>query len=172
MTGRKTLILALAFLLTETVTHAHDLGAEVRLLGDRIEVRAFFDDGTWARRAQVEMLHADTREPVASARTDEQGRAFLPRPAAGNYVIRVNAGAGHFHEEQISVPASDPSHLTEPAGSSSADGSLLSTSPTYEAKTRFPWLKLGLGLLALGAIAVVAYGVLRGGARSQPSAQR
>ncbi|MCS7166797.1 MAG: hypothetical protein RMI91_14770 [Gemmatales bacterium] len=145
---------------------AHDLGAEVRLLGDHLEVKAFFDDGTWARQAKVELLGADDRKIVAQARTDDKGRALLARPAPGKYLLRVNAGAGHLYEEQITVPPGNVQNHGPPNSTDTSSGTveravLISTGPSYEEKTRFPWFKLSIGLLTLIGLALVAWFALR-----------
>ena len=184
--------IALSGLLLTSFAVGHDLGAEVHLLGEQLEVRAFFDDGSVARHALVELLRATDRQRLAEARTDHHGRCRLPRPPAGSYLIRVNAGAGHIHEETITVPAAAagaarPNDSLTATGSPtlrdnasdgnrSVAGSLDASSPTlvseppairissgpgYEEKTRFPWLKLALGLAAIFGLATAAWWTLR-----------
>ncbi|GBD37498.1 hypothetical protein HRbin36_02633 [bacterium HR36] len=164
MLRRVMLLAAIAFFVAMAKLWAHDLGAEVRLRGDQIEVQAFFDDGSPARQARVELLHPESKLPLASARTDAHGRAWLLRPAAGSYLIRINAGAGHIHEEAITVPAANANLSTAAmavATDADEDDVLLSRGPTYDERTQFPWLKLVFGLLAIGGMALAAYGVLR-----------
>jgi hypothetical protein len=154
--------------LLTSVAAAHDLGAEVRLAGQYLEVHAFFDDGSMARNARVELLRSADRQPVATGRTDQQGRCRLPRPPAGRYLLRVNAGAGHIHEETVTVPPAPDSsttsaqtELASPAASQEAESIRISSGPTYEEKTRFRWLKLSLGLITIFALALASWWTLR-----------
>jgi len=154
--------------LLTSVAVAHDLGAEVRLTGPYLEVQAFFDDGTMARNARVELLRYADRQPLGEGRTDQHGRCRLPRPPAGRYLVRVNAGAGHIHEETVTVPPAPDSSTTSEqpevvssAPSQPAESIRISSGPTYEQKARLRWLKLVLGLVAILGLAVAAWWVLR-----------
>ncbi len=147
---------------------AHDLGAEVRLAGQYLEVHAFFDDGSMARNARVELLRCADQQLVAAGRTDQHGRCRLSRPPAGRYRVRINAGAGHIHEETVTVPPapdsstiSEPPELASPAASQEAESIRISSGPTYEEKPRFRWLKLSLGLIAIFALALASWWLLR-----------
>ncbi|MCS7017196.1 MAG: hypothetical protein NZM42_13910 [Gemmatales bacterium] len=132
-----------------------------------LEVEAYFDDGTWARHATVELIRPIDRVSVARGRTNEKGRALLPRPSPGQYLVRVNAGAGHVHEELISVPAANSprAEVSSPtdalAPEASGEAIVLSSGPSYEEKTRFPWWKLLLGLLVLVGLATGTWFILR-----------
>lgn len=167
MMPRKVMLAITTWAIAAGVLAAHDLGAEVHLRRERLEVRAFFDDGTWARRAHVQLLRPDNRECLAEARTDEQGRAWLPLPSPGKYLLRVHAGAGHVHEEWLVIPAervssTESTSFPDPGvESTDAIGSLISSGPTYEEATRFQWVKLVVGLASLLTVALVAWWTLR-----------
>src|SRR4051812_30615600 len=83
---------------------AHKLGAEAKLVGNRIEVEAYFDDNTPAAGARVIALDAAERT-VADGRTDERGRWQFPKPDSGLYRLVVDAGAGHRAEVPLTIPA-------------------------------------------------------------------
>jgi hypothetical protein len=141
---------------------AHALGADCRLRGGRVEVEAFFDDDTPARNAQVSVVDAD-KETVAQGKTDGAGRWSFPLPAPGQYKVIVDAGAGHRTTRLVMVPqpeASSPipnksaetnlSKVDIPEGTSEAP--LISTGPSRQQFTRFPWLKVALGLGTITAL--------------------
>jgi nickel transport protein len=104
---------------------AHALGVQCKPEGDRILVEAYYDDNTPARRARVK-VEDERGQTVLEGLTDEEGRFRFPRPAAGEYVVIVDDGAGHR-----------------------AKVSLNGRGPTREEFTETPWLKAVIGLLAI-----------------------
>lgn len=128
---------------------AHDLGVECSLRAGAVHIEAFFDDDTPARKARVEVF--DSQEKcVAEGTTDAKGLWSFPQPGPGKYQVRVDAGAGHLAKTTITIPeaASDSPSQTVSAG------------PTREEFTRFPWVKLGLGL-GLLFVATAAFLIAR-----------
>ncbi len=121
---------------------AHALGADCRVQAGRVELEAYYDDDTPAREAKVR-VHDDGGQVVADGRTDAEGRWSFARPAPGHYRVVVNAGAGHRKELGVTIPG--PAE-TAPAVAVSAE-------PTRAEFTRFPWLKLGIGLAVIGGVA-------------------
>src|SRR5262249_7881431 len=115
---------------------AHALGAECKVVGGRAEVTAYYDDDTPAIGARVRVLDAG-KATVAEGSTDAQGRWTFPLPPPGAYQVVVDAGMGHLARVKVVVPAT------------SAEGTL-STGPGREEFTRAPWLKVGIGLGAIG----------------------
>jgi len=119
---------------------AHAVGVDWTLRQGKIEVEVFYDDDSAVQRAKVELVNA-MDEVVESAVTNKQGRCVLRRPAAGKYEVRVDAGAGHRAKKKIDVPAS-----TDPAPSE------VSVSPARADFTRFPWEKVLIGFVGIGAM--------------------
>jgi hypothetical protein len=133
--------LALAFLLLvcPARAHAHALGTDCRLAGERVEVEAYYEDDTPARQARVRVVDAH-QALVAEGRTDEAGKWAFPRPAPGRYEVVVDAGASHRHTTPITVPASSVSAAPRvSAGRGRAE------------LTRTPWPRLLIGVLAIAA---------------------
>jgi hypothetical protein len=138
--------------------HAHALGANGKLRDGKIEVEAYYDDDTPARNATVRLFDSDRRE-VATGRTDTKGVWLGPQLKPGLYEVVVDAGAGHRCTQKITVPAlassPEPTEPIEPAAP------LLSDGPTREEFTRFPWLKLGMGVGLIAAVGVALVGLAR-----------
>jgi hypothetical protein len=118
---------------------AHALGATCRLHGNRVEVEAYYDDDTCACDAVVTVL-SSRKEKITEGRTDDNGRWSFAAPPPGKYQVVIDAGAGHRVTRQLIVPGAGPS----------AQDAVLE--PTREEFTRFPWLKLSLGV---GTIALM-----------------
>jgi len=141
---------------------AHALGAECSLRGDRVEVEAYYDDDTPARDARV-IVRDVAKKSVTEGRTNDKGFWSFPRPEPGRYRITVDAGAGHRTTVTITVPG------TPPAGSATADASRqgeqatvkLSEGPGRAEFTRVPWLKVGIGIGAIGGLGLATWGMLR-----------
>src|SRR5262245_65327517 len=81
---------------------AHDLGANCKLAGGRVEVQAYFPDNEPAIDARVRVLDEGGRV-VAEGRTDEKGVWRFDRPADGHYTVRVDAGDGHLKKVTLTV---------------------------------------------------------------------
>jgi hypothetical protein len=161
---------SLAVLLVLTIhsrARAHALGAECKLNGKQVEVEAYYDDDTAARDAKVRVEDAAKRS-VAEGVTDKAGRWSFPRPQTGRYLVVVDAGAGHRTQVRITVPptgaASVSASVTSPddcsccdASPSSSDAATISEGPPRDEFTRFPWLKLGIGLAVIGVLGVAFF---------------
>jgi hypothetical protein len=138
---------------------AHDLGAQCRFKGDRVELEAYFDDDTPAASAQVRVLDAE-RQLLVEGRTDAQGRWSFARPKPGNYRVIVDAGAGHLKKLQLTIPGDDALSTGAERVSPSAPVAV-SAEPSREDFTRFPWLPLGAGVAIVCGVAVLAWSLLR-----------
>jgi hypothetical protein len=152
---------ALSALLTPGGATAHALGADCTLRDGRVEVEAYYSDDTPARHATVRVRDANN-ELMAEGHTDEEGRWSFPAPPPGRYAVVVDAGAGHRTRVTLTVPPraeSDPE--SEPA-------TRLSDGPPRVDFIRFPWLRAGLGVGAIAALALLARIIYR--ARPAPSA--
>jgi hypothetical protein len=139
---------------------AHGLGVECKLKGAVIEIAAFFDDNTPAANAEVK-VEDDQNRIIAEGRLDGEGHWSFARPAAARYRIRVNDGAGHLVRTTMNVPATSAEPLS---------GSTVSEGPSREEFTRFPWLKLTIGLITLGVLSA-AFRIARRQSGSAPQSQ-
>ena len=82
---------------------AHEMGADYRVDGDRLEVEASFDDGSPAQDVSVRLLDAHDNE-VRREQTDHRGRCAFAGLAAGTYRVMLLDGAGHFAQLTVVVP--------------------------------------------------------------------
>jgi hypothetical protein len=144
--GSRLFILIMGVVLLSPVpVWAHALGAEARFdpADGKVHVEAYFDDDSPAVNAKVEVQDGQEKT-VAAGKTDARGFWSFPAPAAGRYVVLVDAGAGHRARKPIEVPAAttSPKSLTFTA----PEKTIISDGPTREDFTRFPYLKVGLGV--------------------------
>lgn len=145
----------LTLLLLPTLALAHALNVECWVKGEKVEVKATFDDGTKPAQAAVSVVD-EQGATIAAGRTDERGLWTLPTPQPGRYRVVVDAGAGHRAETLMSI------------GDVTGDTQLVSTGPTEEEFLRTKWLQIGLGLGAILLFCLVLWGVQR--FRKKPAA--
>jgi hypothetical protein len=132
--------------------HAHALYVECKLKGDTVVVEAFFSDNTPARDARVTVRNSGGGE-LAAGRTDDAGRWRFPAPAAGKYEVTCDLGDGHRKVAIVTIPtAAALKPITPPP-----EEIVVSGGPTREELTRFPWLRLLLGVAAIGGLAVLLW---------------
>jgi hypothetical protein len=156
MTNRVLWLALLAGALSTPSALAHALGAECKAKGDRVEVEAYYSDGTEAKEAAVTVLDGDKRT-IAEGRTDSQGRWSFARPAAGSYQVVIDAGAGHRKELRITVAEKTAAADSEGAACCCCEEGtpprqVVSDGPTRAEFTRFPWLKAVMGCSILGMV--------------------
>lgn len=151
-------------LLAPAWARAHAIGLDCTLRGDKVEVEAYYDDGSNAARAKIEVASADGKI-VAQGTTDARGQWVFATPAAGKYEVRVDAGAGHRAKRAITIPAATGAPgTTEPAKAVPAPAGAIppvltaeptvvpiSDGPTRDDFTRTPWLKIAIGLAVIGS---------------------
>lgn len=113
---------------------AHALGATWTVRDGRLHVEAFYDDDSPAARAKVVLLDERGKE-LAGGTTDDKGLWQTSAPPPGSYKLRVDAGDGHLTESRVNLKESAP-----------AQG------PARAELTRYPWLKIMLGLGVIGII--------------------
>jgi hypothetical protein len=148
-----------AFLVLVPPALAHGVGARCKLNGNRVEVEAYFDDDTEAAESKVR-VEDGRKQVIAEGIADTAGRWSFPRPAAGSYVVMVDAGAGHRAQVRVTIPQAEPSSpaadecccCTEPSSLASPSPSLVSEGPDRGEFTTCPWLKLGIGVGVLGGL--------------------
>src|SRR5205823_875089 len=119
-------------------------------------VEAFFSDNTPARDAAVTVRDPAGAE-IAAGRTDDTGEWSFPRPPAGKFTVTVDAGAGHRKQEAITVPTDTALHTHSPP----PPEVIITAGPTRDELTRFPWLRVALGLAAIAVLAGVLVVALR-----------
>jgi hypothetical protein len=143
-------------LLAAGSAHAHGLNVECKLTHDTVVVEAFYTDNTPARDAKVTVRDPHGGE-IASGRTDDAGRWSFPAPPAGKYEVACDAGGGHLRRAIITIPtAMSLKPITPPP-----EEIIVTGGPTREELTRFPWLRLFLGVAAIGGLAVLLWLVTR-----------
>jgi hypothetical protein len=176
--------LALVLMLSAApLARAHDLGASVKLAGGRVEVKAYFDDGTVARAAKT-VVRDQGNDIIFEGATDGKGIWTFPIPKAGKYELEVNAGAGHLARVPFTIPKQSPANVSQQPGQPGGNKDLtkgekenpspggppvvVSQGPTEEEFTRFPWLKVGVGVGVIGLVCLALLVALRQG-RNLPS---
>jgi hypothetical protein len=132
----------------------HGLEAQAKLKGDRVTVEAFFSDDTPAANAQVKVAAA-SGDRIAEGRTNEKGEWSFPRPAPGKYSVVVDGGDGHRKKVMVTIP----SDATLSAHSVNPDETevVVTSGPSRSELTRFPWLRAGLGVGAIGCLGAVLW---------------
>lgn len=151
-------LVAVVALTLPSAVRAHAIGADCTLQGETVKVEAYYDDDTPARNAKVNVFDA-AQKPVAEGRTNAEGVWSFARPPAGDYRVVVNAGAGHRTEQAVQIPprAAAPAPaatVDEPPPAPPAEVSV-SNGASREEFTRFPWLRVLLGLAILGTFGVL-----------------
>ncbi len=121
----------------------HGLGAQCSLRGSSVQVEAYFDDDTPAVQARISVRDV-SEKIVMEGKTDSKGTWSFATPAAGKYMVIVDAGAGHRFQTTVVVPSipgsRDPENLIRPSGV------LISEGPDKATFTRFSYLKVALGI--------------------------
>lgn len=80
---------------------AHSLRVSVQAEADGLRGRAFYADGTPARREPVTLFGVDASAPLAATQTDADGRFRLPLQAPGTYRVVVEGDEGHRAEATV-----------------------------------------------------------------------
>jgi hypothetical protein len=161
----------------------HALGVRCKVRGEQVEVETFYDDGTLAGNARVNVIDERKRE-VAGGRTSARGRWSFELPEGGEYLVLVDAGAGHRARQEFTVDVSVaaarvarylgllgtlggdvacgrvgvPLSFRPPAGSEPELP--VSAGPERETFARFPWLNLSLGIGVIVFMSLVMWLVL------------
>jgi hypothetical protein len=141
---RPLLAVAVFLAIAPTSAFAHALGVDCVLRNGKVVVEAFYDDDSPAQKSKVQVVNAKDEE-IANGVTDEKGTWSFAAPPPGAYEVRVDAGAGHRAKKAINVPAPEPSDEPPPAVT-------ISTGPSRAEFTRFPWLKVLIGVVVLGGV--------------------
>lgn len=160
----RTLLSFLVLLVGVAPAAAHDLGAQCKLRGGRIEVTAYYDDDTSAGDARITILDAE-KKLIAAGRTDSHGRWTCVPPAPGVYTLIVDGGAGHRVRLRIAVPSpgSDSAEgqnlitRTKEPSTPDEDDLSLNDGPNRREFTRFKLTGLLVGLAVLAIVALILW---------------
>jgi len=123
---------------------AHALLVECLIRGERVEVKAVFDDGTRPHGAKVRVLDERGGE-LASGTTDENGTWHFAVPSPGRYRVLVDAGAGHRAETTMTIGSLLPSH------------GRVSSGPSEEEFTRFKGVQIVIGVSLIFGFCLVLW---------------
>ena len=148
-----------ALLLAAPPARAHALGAECKLVGQSVEVEAYYDDDTPAGNARVSVLDEKER-PLVEGRTNAKGCWSFPRPGPGKYQVVVDAGSGHRTTVKITIPGVSAAADVQPGSAEASPGPgasreapvVLNDGPSRKEFTRSRWPQAALGVGALGAL--------------------
>lgn len=136
------------------IARAHSVGLVCEQRGSRLKVAVFYSDDTPARSARVRLLDSD-RQVLEETVTDADGRCELRAPAPGPYQVAADAGEGHRATRRIVVrPHGDANEVQ------------VSDGPSRSEFTRFPILRVVVGVAVIALLAMGAIGLrnrLRGG---------
>lgn len=138
----------LAVLLVASAAFAHDLGVEVRIVGDLVKVEVFFDDGNPGVNARLRVTDA-TGRVIAEGQADAAGAWSFSKPSPGRFLITADTGDGHRQTIELAVPSDQ----------AVADGAVQGDHRDTFTRTR--WLGLTVGVLLILAIPLVARVVRR-----------
>ena len=108
-------------------------------VGPNLRVEAYYDDNTPAQEARIAVKSGETI--VVEGKTDERGVWTFPLPAPGNYTVTAES-TGHTAKEQFFVGVGEASQVADAE----------EVAREREEKTRTPWLGLGVGWAAIGAL--------------------
>lgn len=115
MTGRlRAGIFAAILFFAAGAAEAHSLRLFVDVVGTTISGYGFFVGGGRPQGVSVRLEDGTGRE-VAHLTTDEAGRFAWTAPAAGDYVVALDAGDGHFVERRIAAERFGPQAAAAPA---------------------------------------------------------
>ena len=162
------LLASLCLVLVPTLGHAHAIGLDCTLRGNKVEVEVYYDDDSPAQKAKIEVVGV-MEEIIISGITDEKGKWSFAAPVPGKYEVRVDGGAGHRAKRSLTIPG------PKTAESKSVDPALAPDAAMSEGADRaeftsVPWLKIVIGLFVIGSCAGVflLVSILRGPASRAP----
>lgn len=171
---------------------AHDLGVECKLREGKVQVYVYYDDDTDAVEAVVQVLEGEME--IAMGKTDAKGMWSFPVPPPGKYQVMIRGGGGHRTKANMTIPAAGLSEikvektlpskephthdlpgdkksgkeaLPKKKESADTEGTKISDGRSRESATRYPWLKVGMGLGIIGLVAL-AFLFSRGRANRNP----
>ncbi len=148
---------------------AHELGVEYRIESGRLEVEAFYDDGSLAPNATVQ-LQDEGGTVIHSGTTDAAGRYAFEGVAAGAYRLLVEDATGHFARLRLTVDEAQAAPAVAPPAVEAAP--VTGTEPEAAADGQAAADADGFGgalPLALAVVFVIVFGMtfLLAGRRGQ-----
>lgn len=160
MTSKRFAVVAWVFVLSVSAVAAHDLGAQAKFQDGEVLLEAYYDDDTAASQAKVRVVDG-TGAVVAQGITDDHGQWKFAAPP-GRYRMTVDAGGGHRTSIVLTIPEQAGLSTTAPAPSAKprltavTEQPIVSSGPSRQEFTQFPWLRLGMGLVVLVGLAGLA----------------
>ena len=151
---RTTAAIVALTLLGPAAAHAHALHVQAKLDGGKVLVQAKFDGDEPAEKAKVYLIGEDGEKKLRGL-TDKAGQCRFDAPKPGKYEILVDAGAGHQARGTVTVTEEMLRALP------TAPPVLISEGPSIEEATSGFWWKIGVGVVAILAIAAVLKVVAR-----------
>jgi hypothetical protein len=156
---------SIALMLAAGSANAHSLNVECKLKGDMVVVETYFSDNKPARDAKVTVVDSKGVE-LANGRTDDAGRWSFPAPAAGKYKVTCDLGDGHQKHVIVTIPTAAALKAIAPP----PEEIVVTGGPTREELTRFPWLRVLLGVAAIGGLAALLWlSARRRGSANEPT---
>ena len=175
MTSKRFTLVGWVLMLSVGSAMAHDLGAQAKWQDGQVVLEAYYDDDTAASQAKVRVVDG-TGAVVLQGTTDDQGRWIFAAPPPGRYRVTVDAGGGHRTSIVLTIPEQASTSLagtatpSQPSPPPLSEAPIVSSGPSRQEFTRFPWLRLGMGLVVLAALAGLARWWLT--VRATPSADK
>lgn len=153
MNGNQTVLAMLLLLGCVGTTLAHDIGAQAKLHDGKVTLEAYYDDDTAASEAKVRVMDS-SGSVVLTGTTNDKGIWIFPAPPAGKYRVVVDAGGGHRASTDLTIPeGSSTAPVGQPTVPASEPKQTISSGPSREQFTQFPWLRLGMGLVVVAGLA-------------------
>jgi len=128
--------------------HAHSLGGECRIQGERLQVTSKYSDQTPAAFASVRILDSKYKV-IINDKLDSKGYREFARLTPGSYVVILET-EGHSKRMSIRVPTQN------------GYSGIISDGPTLEEFTAFPWAKVLIGLTTIAGLAAAILFARRG----------
>ena len=165
MNGKRATLAAFLLLWCVGTVAAHDIGAQAKLHEGKVTLEAYYDDDTAASEAKVRVTDP-SGTIVQTGTTNDKGIWIFPAPPAGKYRVTVDAGGGHRASIDLTIPVGASAVPVEkPTVSAPEPKQTISSGPSREEFTQFPWLRLGMGLVVVAALA----GFVRWWLQSRPA---
>jgi hypothetical protein len=125
-----------------------------RLRADIVILEAFYLSNLPACDAVVSVQDVSGRE-IAVGRTDDNGEWSFPRPSAGKYVVVADVAGGHLRSDRTTITI--PSEVVLKTMSPAPDEIVVTGGPTREELTRFPWLRVVIGVATITGLVVLLW---------------
>ncbi len=142
-------LIALALLIVAVPpAFAHRVLMAFASRGDQIVVEAFFEGDVPAGMAKVKVVD-EVNAVVAEGLTDAKGIWTFAAPKSGDYIVHLDAGAGHRARKKLTVPIVERKSESSPIKGNAKAPSDPPTVESKEEQTSTPWGSIALGLVII-----------------------